>query len=316
MAASCGTSPPEASRRPDVTPALGTTPVETPAPVEPEARPGALAWSRAETTAPPGEPVAATIVVRTPDGTTTAVADEAAYRAAPAWSPDGGSLAYLADGSLVVSAVGGAADPIFPCRPASCLGLGPPAWSPDGDAIAFGMFGADREGLAVIGLADPRPAIIAELVIDGAPAWSPDGRTIAVAVGGAIEILDASDGTSVRTVRVPGALGDRIAWSPDGRTFAVDGRAGGVAGVFLVPADGGEPSLLTRCPEPRCTDLDPAWSPDGAWVVFTRARCDQPGGDCFTGDLYIVRSGGGTARPLVRSPAPKCCAAWQPLPAG
>ena len=270
---------------------------------------GALAWSRAGAAAVEGAPVTAELVVRAASGGERTVVRDAAYRAAPAWSPDGRSLAYVGDGALSVVVDGGDPEPILSCRPPSCMGLGAPAWSPDGSALAFGRLGASGDGLAVFTLGEREPQIVADVVVDGQPSWSPDGSSIAVASSDRIVVLDAGSGSVTGSVRFPGRLGDRVSWSPDGLAFAVDGTAAGARGVFKLPATGGDPTLLSECPDDGCTDIDPTWSADGSRVVFTRARCDLPGGDCFTGDLYVVPAAGGAAEPLVVGPELDCCAA-------
>ena len=283
----------------------------SPSPAEPSVTPaagGALAWSRAVAAAQEGTPATAEIVVRSASGGDRVVAGDAAYRAAPAWSPDGQSLAYVGVDGLAVVA-GGDPEPILPCRPPSCLGVGSPAWSPDGSALAFGWLGASGDGLAVLDLGEREPEIVADVVVDGQPSWSPDGTSIAVVSSDRIVVLDAELGTVTRSLRFPGSLGDRVSWSPGGRSFVVDGTADGETGVFTLPAAGGDPTLLSACPDDGCTDIDPTWSADGSHVLFTRARCDIPGGDCFTGDLYVVPVAGGATEPLVTTPGLECCAA-------
>jgi Tol biopolymer transport system component len=269
---------------------------------------GALAWSRAVGAAQEGTPAAAEIVVRRASGEERVVAGDAAYRAAPAWSPDGRSLAYVGVGGLSIVA-DGAAEPILPCRPPACLGVGAPAWSPDGSALAFGWLGSSGDGLAVLDVGEREPEIVADLVVDGQPSWSPDGTSIAVVSSDRIVVLDVELGNVTRSLRFPGRLGDRVSWSPDGRSFVVDGSAGGQTGVFTLSSTGGDPTLLSGCPDDGCADIDPTWSINGSHVVFTRARCDLPGGDCFTGDLYVVPVDGGAAEPLVAGPGLECCAA-------
>jgi Tol biopolymer transport system component len=254
-------------------------------------------------------------MVQGPGGEPSVVADGLVSRTPPAWSPDGRSLAYLVDGGLVVGTLDGTASRVAACRPPACLGLGGPAWSPDGDAIAFGVSGDRGDVLALVDAGGAtRMQILTDLVVEGAPAWSPDGGRIAVPSGDRIVVVDADDGSVATSIAFDGDLGERISWSPDGTTFAVAGRSDGETGVFLVPADGGPATLLTACQDEACVDLDPAWSPDGTEVVFTRGRCDVPGGDCFTGDVFAIAVAGGEPIPLVDGPELDCCGAWQPVP--
>jgi Tol biopolymer transport system component len=277
--------------------------------VSPSPSGAALAWSRVVAEPSEGMPAAAEVVVRDATGDVRTVADAAAYRTPPAWSPDGRTLAYVGDAGIFTVGEGDGPTRTVACRPPSCMGLGAPTWSPGGDAIAFGWLGASGDGLAVLDLSDREPQIVADVVVDGQPSWSPDGSSIALASSDRIVVVDAQHGDVTSSTAFPGRLGDRVSWSPDGRTFVVDGSSGGDTGVFAVPVEGGDPTLLSSCDDDGCTDLDPTWTADGTHVVFTRAWCDLPGGDCFTGDLYVVPADGGDAEPLVATPDLDCCAA-------
>lgn len=278
----------------------------------PPARNGVLAWSRVVAPGAEGSAPRTSIVVDG-NGGVDVIDPDVAYHSAPAWSPDGRSLAYVDDGRLVVVRNGSRPERAFTCRPPTCLGIGPPSWSPAESAVAFGLIGERAEGLAVLELGARRPEVLPGLGVEGPPAWSPDGTTFAVPAGDRIDLVDRADGTTVRSVAFPGRLGAGVAWSPLGDALAVEATSDGTTGLWLVPIDGGPSTLLTSCPDDGCTDIDPAWSPDGRRLAFTRARCDLPGGDCSTGDLFVLDVDGGAAEPLVTGAPLDCCAAWQPL---
>jgi hypothetical protein len=297
-----------------------SSPVAGPTVVQPSAGNGALVFSRAAPPSVDGVLVDAALRRSDDEGTVgRVVVEHATYRTAASWSPVGDAFAYLGERGIWVWHAGGSVL-VAPCHPGSCAGYGPPSWSPTGDAIAFGGDRDGSPGLFQISPDGDDLHAIADIEILGAPTWSPDGSaiaTIAADRAATIQILDATSGDTTRTLDL-GALraGESLAWSPDGSVLAVevDGSDGGDhEGIYLVALDGSAPTLLSACPGEGCADLTPAFSPDGRWVVFTRARCDEPGSDCFVGDVWVISAQGGQAQALTHGPDLDCCAAWQPL---
>jgi TolB protein len=277
---------------------------------------GAIAFGSVEpTVATDGVPIRSSLVVRDRDGSRRLLATDLAYRTTPAWSPDGRSIAFVGSGGLAVVTIDGDRRQLTVCDPSTCVGDGPPTWSPDGTEVAFGAIREAGEGLFTVPSSGGEPRLLLPgLRVRGAPAWSADGQTIAVVADGVL-LVDAGTGRVEGRVPLDGRVsGDGVAWSPDGTSLVLAARIDGVEGVYALAVDGTGLRLLSSCPDRGCTDLSPSWSPDGTRVVFVRGRCDLPGGDCFTGDLFVVPADGGGARPVEDGPSLDCCPAWQPVP--
>ena len=67
----------------------------------------------------------------------------------------------------------------------------------------------------------------------------------------------------------------------------------GQIGLFVAAADGADEHPLLASQD---IDYDPAWSPDGAWIVFTSEREGSA-------DLYRARPNGADLERLTDSPA-------------
>jgi TolB protein len=127
----------------------------------------------------------------------------------PAWSPDGGRIAYTSTApgnqEVMVAPVAGGE----PTQLTNHLGTDAhPAWSPDGTQIAFAT---DRWG----------------------------GLEIAVM---------RADGTDVRRLTESRGLDDYPVWSPDGGRIAFVSNRDGNYEVYVMAADGGGPTNQSRSP--------------------------------------------------------------------
>lgn len=76
-------------------------------------------------------------------------------------------------------------------------------------------------------------------------------------------------------------------WSPDGKRFVFQGP--GLA-IWTMPVSGGAPTKIADAP---ARDEDPAFSPDGRFVIWSNEA---------THDLWIANANGGAARNLTQQP--------------
>jgi Tol biopolymer transport system component len=103
----------------------------------------------------------------------------------------------------------------------------------------------------------------------GAPALSPDGRAIAFAARDGersrLYLMD-TDGGHARVVADSLALRGNLAWAPDGRSLVAAVIREGEPRVMRIPLNGDAPLPLIAE-----YSLDPVWSPDGRFLVYSGA---------------------------------------------
>lgn len=106
-----------------------------------------------------------------------------------------------------------------------------------------------------------------EAQVFGGPAISHDGSNIAFSVrrrGQTFLYAMQSDGTNARVVSDALDLQGSPVWVPDGKSITSAVNDHGVPHLYRVPVDGSPPA-----PFVQEFSLDPAWAPDGSFVVYS-----------------------------------------------
>ena len=188
-----------------------------------------------------------------------------------------------------------------------------PTLSPDGSHVAFTWDGENQDNhdiyVKAIGAGGPLQ-LTTDRARDGSPAWSPDGTRIAFLrdkPGGGSEVrLIAPTGGGEHTIgEVQGRADQGLSWSPDGRSLAVVDRSspGERIGIFALDIVTG---LKTRLTSPSTFDIQPALSPDGRTLAFTRQLA--PRGPF----VHVVPVAGGEPKLVVPTSFPRGRLAWMP----
>jgi Tol biopolymer transport system component len=196
-----------------------------------------------------------------------------------AWSPDGTQVAYFVQGDTVgleqvfaVAADGSGAPREMARFTERGYRAGPTfervaAWSPDGRRFAVsGVYGPIRVQPLAGSAGDPFT------VNGGEPDWGPNSRYLLYteSLNGGLAVFDAVGAVATPFVNEKREVGTRLGeyaqgpgprFAPDGSRILYRSRTGDGSPAVAVRTVGGVEELYLP-------GNNPAWSPDGAWIVF------------------------------------------------
>ncbi|WP_017731883.1 PD40 domain-containing protein [Nafulsella turpanensis] len=161
-----------------------------------------------------------------------------------------------------------------------------PSISPNGEYIMFlselniftiDLFLADAETGEIIekvSSASRNSHIDAFSYVESAGSWAPDSRRFAFAAfskgRNKLIIVDGQRGETIEEYFIPGVPAfSNPAWSPDGEGVVVTGLVEGQSDLYFFDLEAQEVVQLT---DDNFSDLQPSWSPDGRYIVFSTDR--------------------------------------------
>ncbi len=187
----------------------------------------------------------------------------------PAWSPNGGQLAYVSFESrkpvVYTHDVGSGKRRLL----ANFRGSNSaPAWSPDGRSLAVTLSREGGSQLYVMDAAGGEPRRLAQSAsIDTEPAFSPDGRSIYFVSdrGGSPQIyrMPAAGGNAER-VTFTGSYNISPALSPDGRWLAFVSRVNGAFKLHVMELASGATNAITD----TGADESPSFAPNSRLITY------------------------------------------------
>jgi Tol biopolymer transport system component len=220
----------------------------------------------------------------------------------PAFSPDGGKIAYFhwQDGLYVANADGsGAQGPLVVSPGICCIN-----WSGDGKNIVFANSPRPSQPGGPISMLrmdvpyNPKdPAIIPLGVSGNGPAFAPGGKQI---VFSGCQINTNTCGLHIVPTDGSGTMrlltsdnGGNAHWSPDGRRIVY--QVGSPSQIFVINVDGtGKRQLTTSIGN----NGQPVWSRDGGSIFY---RSDQGGAGWA---IYAMNADGSNQRRLINNTPP------------
>lgn len=246
----------------------------------------------------------------------------------PAYSPSGRRIAFVRDfrqsDLWTMNADGTHRRPLTSTAAVDEI---EPAWSPDGKELAFAVDRPSAQhGIWIVG-ADGRNRKQLTTGDDVRPSWSPDGAEIAFerlnqspSTGAftEIDIVPAAGGPTMTLTNDPGSNDLSPSWSPEGGKIlfssdrGVDPASAVQVDLWVMSADGSDVQQVTNTPSRD--ERDPAWSPDGRWIVYSGEGSFH---GALSSQIYVSKANG-TDRRILTHACGECAylnehPSWQPV---
>ncbi len=249
----------------------------------------------------------------------------------PAWSPDGSQLVYTAHGGTLFGSDLGLDIWVMDADGGNKINLTEsigddydPAWSPDGQTIAFT---SERvNGIRQIFFMNPDGSSPRNITMGYAAEYSPsfspsmDWLVYGVSIRSSPTYmwLRTGSGGDVRPILTRDPYWETTelleifepVFSPDSTQIAFTGYKNDGNRIYVVTFDpevGRVMDILDIFELTTIGNKEPAWSPNGLWIIFTSSR-DQ------NFELYLMTSNGLSQTRITDNPAVDMQPAWQPTP--
>jgi TolB protein len=250
------------------------------------------------------------IVVADSDGFGPHALTGTAINLLPAWTPDGGGIAFTTfrDGAAHVYLVDILSRAVRPLVLMGDFATGV-TYSSDGRRFAFSASVQDNTDVYLSSAAGAMPRqLTSSKSIDISASFSPDGKQIAFISDRAgspqVYVMDA-DGSRQRRITFQGNYNQEPAWSPKGDLIAFSGRDEHRSfDIYTVQLSTGK---VTRLTQNAGTNEKPAWSPNGRHLLFASTRSGKR-------QVWQMTADGNNQRQITNEKVGASDPAWGPLP--
>jgi TolB protein len=241
-------------------------------------------------------------VIKSPTGKLSAYSD---------WSPDGRTLAFDSNRSGKVQIYVRSSDGRVQRLTNNSSRAAHPAWSPDGRHL---VFEGDRSGTKQVYVMNRDGTHVRQVThfAPGAeePSYSPTGEWITFLSGPVAHtslFVVRPDGTGLRRITPRSMNAGHPSWSPDGERIVFNTNIEKTNGrIWTVTPRGALRQITTG--RSGQEDFEPAYSPDGRFIAFTRYVADPK-----KADIWVMRADGSGAHDITpTSSGFDTAATWAP----